>query len=93
MGLLKILLIVILILWVLRLVVTMLFPYLMATFVGKMQREAQKQYEQQTGNYSQEQAPKPDGKVRIDYVPPKSTKKSPSSNGKAGEFVDFEEIK
>ncbi|WP_134089476.1 DUF4834 family protein [Olivibacter sp. XZL3] len=94
MGLLKILLVTILILWVLRILVTVLFPYLMAMFVGKMQREAQKQYERQTGSYAQENAPKPDGKVRIDYVPPKTTKNKPSTtNGGVGEFVEFEEIK
>lgn len=94
MGLLKILLVTILILWMLRMLVTVLFPYLMAMFVGKMQQEAQKQYQQQTGTYDREHAPRPDGKVRIDYVPPKSPKNKPStSNGRVGEFVDFEEIK
>lgn len=94
MGLLKILLIAILILWVLRMLATVLFPYLMAMFVGKMQQEAQKQYERQTGSYTGENAPRPDGKVRIDYVPPRETKNKPSTaNGRVGEFVDFEEIK
>lgn len=94
MGLLKILLIIILVLWALRMMVTLLFPYLMAMFVGKMQREAQKQYERQTGAYThQHDIPKPDGKIRVDYVPPKSTKNKPSTGGRVGEFIDFEEIK
>ncbi|MCL4639451.1 MULTISPECIES: DUF4834 family protein [Olivibacter] len=94
MGLLKILLVAILILWVLRMLVTVLFPYLMAMFVGKMQQEAQKQYERQAGSYRSENVPNTDGKVRIDYVPPRTTKSKPSTtNGRVGEFVDFEEIK
>ncbi|GAA4784155.1 hypothetical protein GCM10023231_09780 [Olivibacter ginsenosidimutans] len=67
----------------------------MAMLVGKMQREAQKQYGQQTGHYSYNESyqTKPDGKVRIDYVPPKSNKNKPSTGAKVGEFIDFEEIK
>jgi len=80
------------ILWVLKILVRFLFPYLMATFVGKMQREAQKQYDRQRGQYTQEYSTKPDGKVRVDYVPPKLEKDRPFTSGKAGEFVDFEEI-
>jgi len=94
MSLLKILLIIILVLWALRMLVTVLFPYLMAMFVGKMQREAQKHYQQQAGGaYTNTHHSQPDGKVRIDYVPPKSSKDKPLTNGKVGEFVDFEEVK
>ncbi|QNL51412.1 DUF4834 family protein [Olivibacter sp. SDN3] len=94
MGLLKVLLITILVLWVLRIIVRLLLPYLMAKFVGKVQKEAHRQYERQTGAYTRDSSPRPDGKIRIDYVPPKNQKNSmSSSNGKVGEFVDFEEIK
>lgn len=72
----------------------MLFPYLMASFVGKMQDQAQRQYHrQQAGPFRNERPPQPDGKIRIDYVPPKASKTPSGINGKAGEFVDFEEIK
>lgn len=95
MGLLKILFIIIMILWAIRMVVTVLFPHLMAMLVGKMQREAQKQYNRQNGQYQYNDSyqAKPDGKIRIDYVPPKLSKDKPSTGAKVGEFVDFEEIK
>lgn len=93
MGLLKILLIIILVLWLLRMLVTILFPYLMALFVGKMQRDAQRHYQHQSGGAYDANPSQPDGKIRIDYVPPKHTKDKPSTNGGVGEFVDFEEIK
>lgn len=93
MGLLKVLLITILVLWVLRIIVRLLLPYLMAKIVGKVQKEARRQYERQTGSHARESSPRPDGGIRIDYVPPKTQKGSmSSSNGKVGEFVDFEEI-
>jgi len=92
---LKFLLIAIVLLTLLRFVVARLFPWLLRYFARKMQEKAFNQYQQ---NHSKSQhytsrarARKPDGKINIDYVPPAS--KPTTGAHKAGEFVDFEEIK
>jgi len=38
------------------------------------------------------QRPRPDGKVRVEYMPPKQGK-TKSGAHTAGEFIDFEEVK
>lgn len=94
MGLLKFLLIAILVLWLLRLTAQVLFPWAMRKFAQKIMGETQQRYHHMNGHsaaQSQSQQQKPEGQVTIDYVPPKAKpKKGPK---KAGEFVDFEEIK
>lgn len=40
----------------------------------------------------QSQHTRPDGKVRVEYMPPKG-KKAGDGTSTAGEFVDFEEVK
>lgn len=44
---------------------------------------------QATQRYKQQQQPTPDGRIRVDYVPPKEKTKG----DKAGDFVDYEEVK
>ncbi|HZH55154.1 MAG TPA: DUF4834 family protein [Sphingobacteriaceae bacterium] len=93
--LLKFLLIAIAILWLLRVVARFLFPWaLRKTAERVMKDQGQQPYGRSpfSGNGPQQprKSPKPDGKVRIDYVPPKEERKGPQ---KAGEFVDFEEVK
>lgn len=40
------------------------------------------------------QQARPDGKVRVEYMPPKENKKKTGSGpSTAGEFIDFEEVK
>lgn len=93
MGLLKFLLVAIAVLWLVRLVVRLALPWAMRKMAEKVMSKAQQQYDHRTGNPYQQQAyqrTRPDGQVNIDYVPPQQTKKGAK---KAGEFVEFEEIK
>ncbi len=95
MGFLKFLLITILILWLLRIVMATLFPWILRRFARKMQEEAMKGFQQGQGaQFRQTQHDRPkkaEGKIRIDYIPPQEpNEKGPN---KAGEFVDFEEVK
>lgn len=95
MGFLKFLFIAILVLWVIRMVAARLLPWVLRRFARKMQEQAFQQFQGQQGHQRQEQQAKynkqTEGKINIDYIPPQPTdQKGPS---KAGEFVDFEEIK
>lgn len=93
MGLLKFLLIAIAILWLVRAVVRLVFPWAMRKMAEKVMGEAQQQYNQRNTNgnpYQQQQRTRQDGKVHIDYVPPQQSKEKGKN---AGEFVEFEEIK
>lgn len=93
MGFLKFLFIAILVLWLIRMVVRLLAPWILKKVSQKIMGTAQQQYQQrqrpQQGNHTQTQ---PEGEISIDYVPPQAArpKKGPQ---KAGEFVDFEEVK
>jgi hypothetical protein len=95
MGFLKFLLIAILILWLLRIVMATLLPWILRRFARKMQEEAMKGFQQthdaQFRQARQDRPKKAEGKIRIDYIPPQQ----PNQNGanSAGEFVDFEEVK
>ena len=94
MGLIKFLLITICILWLIRLVFRLLLPIIFQKLVSKVQQQGgqhfQQQYRQQN-NTHQQQRNKAEGTLRVDYVPPKE--KEARAADKAGDFVDFEEIK
>lgn len=97
-GFLKFLIIAICIFFLLRMVLRLVFPWAMRKaaqrIMGKAQEQYQRQAQQQARYQSQSQqqaSPNYDGKVHIDYVPPKS--KTKSGKKIAGEFVDFEEVK
>lgn len=95
MGFLKFLLITILILWLLRIVMATLFPWILRRFARKMQEDAMKGFQQggdpQFRQTQRDRPKKAEGKIRIDYIPPQqASQNGPSS---AGEFVDFEEVK
>lgn len=92
MGLIKFLLVAITVLWIIRLVTRLVLPWAMRKMAEKVMSKAQQQY-YRTDNPFQHQTyrrAQPEGKVNIDYVPPRQTKKGAK---KAGEFVEFEEIK
>ena len=93
-GLLKFLLIAIAVLWLLRVIARLLFPWAMRKAAEKVMGNAQQQYQYRNtasrGGSSNERR-QPDGKIRIDYMPPQQKSKNGAKN--AGEFVDFEEIK
>ncbi len=93
MGLLKFLLIAITILWLLRVVARLLFPWAMRKMAQKIMGDAtqQQQYHSRNANRDRYQHTQPDGSIRIDYTPPKNKTKQGAKS--AGEFVEFEEIK
>ncbi len=94
MGLLKFLLIAIAVLWLVRVVARLLFPWAMRKMAEKVMGDAQRQHQHRNTTFrgaKPHERRQPDGKVRIDYMPPQNKPKSGAKN--AGEFVDFEEIK
>jgi len=81
--LLDFLLIAIVILYIIKLIARFVLPMLFQSMVNKVQ---QQQNQQQ--NYRAQ--PKPDAKVKVDYIPEGQKNKVPDSEG---EFIDYEEIK
>jgi len=90
MGLLKFLFIAITVLWLIRIVFRLLFPWIMRKVAQKVMGNARQQYQHPNAPYRNAHGRQPDGKIRIDYVPPQKQTKGAR---KAGEFVEFEEIK
>jgi hypothetical protein len=82
MGLLKFLFITICILWLIKMIGRLLLPVVFQKMMTKAQNQANQRYQQQ-------QHPAPDGRIRVDYMPPKD--KHPGDD--AGDFVEYEEIK
>jgi hypothetical protein len=68
------------ILYIIRSIVRIFVPMLFQSVINKAQEQARQQ----------QQPPRPDGRVKVDYKP--DTKKS-SVPDSEGEFVDYEEIK
>ena len=94
MGLLKFLFIAIAVMWLLRMVARLLFPWAMRKMAEKVMGNAQQQYQYRNTTFrgaNPHERRQPDGQIRIDYVPPQDKPKNGAKN--AGEFVDFEEIK
>ena len=65
--------------------VRILLPLLFKKVVSKAQEHVHNQYRQQ------EPPVRPVGKINVDYVPPKD--KEARAADKAGDFIDFEELK
>ncbi len=82
MALLKILFITICVLWLLRMVARLLLPMFFHKMMAKAQNQANQRYQQRHNQA-------PDGRIRVDYMPPKE--KNPRDD--AGDFVDYEEVK
>lgn len=82
MLLIRFLLISILVLYVIRLVARWVLPMLFQNLVNKATQQQQQNYQQQQK--------KPEGTIRVDYVPQNTKGQVPDS---AGEFIDYEEIK
>lgn len=92
MGFLKFLFYAIIILTIVRFVMARIFPWLLRKFARKMQEKAFEQFQQRHSTGDSHGRPrKPDGQIHIDYIPPQP--KNSEGTKKAGEFVDFEEIK
>ena len=83
MGFIKFLFFTILILWVIRIILRIVFPLILKNIFGKMQ--------QQASQGAQQQRPKkPEGSITIDYMPPQQ---KTGNTDKLGDFVDYEEVK
>ena len=79
--------------------VRLLMPFFMKKMAEKIMSGAQGQYAnqgpgQQNYNdpFSQFKKPRSDGKVHVEYMPPKQDNKRKGTET-AGEFIDFEEVK
>jgi len=82
MAILKFLFITICILWLIKMIARVLLPIAFQKMMTKVQNQANQRYQQQHNQ-------SPDGRIRVDYVPPKE--KNHGDN--AGDFVEYEEIK
>ena len=94
MGLLKFIFIAIAVLWLVRVVARLLFPWAMRKMAEKVMGNAQQQYQHRNTTFRgarPNDRRQPDGKIRIEYMPPQDKPKNGAKN--AGEFVEFEEIK
>ncbi len=87
MGIIKFLFITILVLWLIRLILRVVFPMVLRSVFGKMQQQAQAQQ----GRPEEQSYRKPEGSISIDYVPPSQPRKGNAD--KLGDFVDYEELK
>ena len=85
MGILKFLIISILIMWLIRMIARLLLPALFRKMVNKAQEHVHTQYRRQ------QEPQRPTGKISVDYVPPKD--KEARAADKAGDFIDYEEVK
>lgn len=84
MLLLRLLFITICVMWLIRMIVRLVLPMLFQNLMNKAQNQANQQYRKQSGR-------RPDGSLHVDYIPPKD--KEAKAADKAGDFIDYEEIK
>lgn len=83
MILIRILLITIAVLYIIRLLVRLLLPLYFKNIIKKAQQQGA------ATNYNQ-QSNRPEGSIRVDYIPHEKKNQVPDSEG---EFVEFEEVK
>jgi len=81
----KFLFITILILWIIRVILRLIFPLVLKRAFTKMQRNGV------PGTEPSQASKKPEGAISIDYMPPAEPRKGNSD--KLGDFVDYEELK
>ena len=84
MGIIKFLFVSILILWIIRVLLRLVFPLVLRNIFGKMQQQ------QAGANTQQQKSNKPEGSISIDYVPPQPKQ---GNADKLGDFVEYEEVK
>ncbi|NEU10322.1 DUF4834 family protein [Flavihumibacter sp. R14] len=82
MALIKFLFITICVLWLLKMVARLLLPMLFQSMIKKAQNHASQHYQQQP--------PRQEGKIKIDFIPPRPKEEKLN---KAGDFVEYEEVK
>jgi hypothetical protein len=86
MGLIKFIFITIMVLWLIRLLLRLIFPLVLKNMFSKMQQSAADPRQQQ----HRQNRRAPEGSVNIDYVPPQPKK---GNADKLGDFVEYEEVK
>ena len=86
MGFLKFIMVTILVLWLIRMIIRLVFPLMLRNIFGKMQQQAHNG----GGGPSAQRPQKPEGSISIDYMPPQP---KPGKPDKMGDFVDYEEVK
>ena len=91
------LIIVIVIYYIAKALFRIFVPVLFENAVNKAQQQQQQRQQQYRAPNNQQQqhytrASTSQGKIKVDYVPPK-TKKKGSIPDSAGDFIDYEEIK
>lgn len=86
MGLIKFIFITIMVLWLIRLLIRLIFPLVLKNMFSKMQQTAADPRQQQ----QQQSRRAPEGSINIDYVPPQPKK---GNADKLGDFVEYEEVK
>jgi hypothetical protein len=79
--LIKFIFITIIIFWIIRGLLRLIFPVIIKSVFSNLQNQAAK---------SQPHHHKPDGSISIDYMPKKEKK---GNADKLGDFVDYEEVK
>jgi hypothetical protein len=87
MGLVKFIFITIMVLWLIRLLLRLIFPLVLKNMFSKMQQSAADPRQQQQQRQSRRS---PEGSINIDYVPPQPKK---GNADKLGDFVEYEEVK
>ncbi len=85
MGLIKFIFITIMVLWLIRLLLRLIFPLVLKSMFSKMQQTASDPRQQQ-----QQRKKSPEGSISIDYMPPQPKQ---GNADKLGDFVDYEEVK
>ncbi|MDQ8003870.1 MAG: DUF4834 family protein [Pedobacter sp.] len=83
--LIKFIFITIIVLWIIRLLIRLIFPAVIRNAFGNMQQQAQQQQQQQ------QRPRRPEGTISIDHMPKKEKRRGNADN--LGEFVDYEEVK
>ncbi len=82
MGIIKFILITLLIIYIVRIILRLVFPLILKSMLSKVQ--------QQGAGEPQERSKKAEGSISIDYMPPSPQNRK---SDKLGDFVDYEELK
>jgi len=84
MVLIKFILITIIILWVIRILIRLIFPMVLKNMFSNVQQQAA------NAQNGQRYDRKPEGSISIDYMPKQEKK---GNADRLGDFVDYEEVK
>ena len=82
MGVIKFILITLLVFYIIRVILRLIFPLVLRNLFSKAQ--------QQATNQGRPQESRPEGDISIEYMPPQQKK---GNTDKLGDFVDYEEVK